>query len=182
MPQRRSNNNTTTPKKRARGVRLTPEQKTAAQTLFLTVFAQSANLTAACRRAGIDRSTVYRWQEHDTAFTVRYHEAEAEANDVVRAAIFQRAVNGVDKPLHHNGRLVRDEDGRPVTVKDYSDTLLIFLAKARMPEFRDKQQVEISGQLDINTLAAEADAKFSAFLAATRAAEVLGKPDGGAEG
>ncbi len=137
---------TTTPKKRRRGQQLTPDQKRTAQTLFLEEFARNANVTAACRRAGIDRSTVYRWQEHDTAFTIRYHEAEAEANDVVRAAIFRRAVNGVDKPLHHNGRMVTDADGRPVTVKEYSDTLLIFLAKARMPEFRDKQQVEVSGK------------------------------------
>jgi hypothetical protein len=137
---------TVTPKKRRHGQRLTTEQKRTAQETFLLNFAVSANLTAACRAAGVERITVYRWQEHDETFSLRYKQAEAEVNDVVRAAIFRRAVEGVNEPLHHNGRIVKDEQGKPVTVKKYSDTLLIFLAKARMPEFRDKQQVEVSGK------------------------------------
>ena len=173
---------TTLKKRRRRGQRLEDEQRTAAQELFLASFAQTANFTAACRHAGIDRSTAYRWQEHDETFMLRYQQAEAEANDVIRAAIFRRAIQGIDKPLHYQGRLVKDENGKPATVKEYSDTLLIFLAKARMPEFRDKQQVELSGQLDINGLAAEADARFSAYLAAATPASVLGRTDGGTEG
>ena len=175
-------NETTTPKKRRRGQRLTAAQREAAQETFLEHFAQSANLTASCRMAGIERTTVYGWQEHDETFSMRYQQAEAEANDVIRAAIFRRAIVGVDKPLHYQGRLVKDENGKLATVKEYSDTLLIFLAKARMPEFRDKQQVEVSGSLDVNTLAAEADARFSAFLAASATTPILGKPDASTEG
>jgi hypothetical protein len=138
-------NNTTTHKKGRRGQRLTPEQKEIAQNVFLTSFAQNANVTAACRTAGIDRSSFYRWQEKDETFGFCYKQAEAEANDVIRAAIFKRAILGIDEPLHYLGKLVTDEQKKPVTVKKYSDTLLIFLAKARMPEFRERQQVEMSG-------------------------------------
>lgn len=175
-------NDTSAPKKRRRGQRLTAEQRKAAQERFLEHFAQNANLTAACRYAGIERNTVYGWQEHDETFSLRYKQAEAEANDVIRAAIFRRAIVGVDKPLHYQGRLIKDENGKSVTVKEYSDTLLIFLAKARMPEFRDKQQVELSGQLDITGLAAEADTRFRAYATAAATRTVLGKSDGGAEG
>lgn len=132
---------------RRRGQRLEEQQRAAAQATFLASFAQTANFTAACRDAGVDRSTAYRWQEHDEAFALRYRQAEGEANDVIRGAIFRRAIEGIDKPLHYQGRLVKDEYGEPATVKEYSDTLLIFLAKARMPEFREKQQVEQSGEI-----------------------------------
>lgn len=139
-------------------------------------------MLAACKSAGVDRNTIRAWQEHDETFGFQFKQAEADANDVIRAAIFTRAVQGVDKPLHYQGRLVKDERGKPATVKDYSDTLLIFLAKSRMPEFRDKQQVEVSGTLDVNTLASEADAKFSAWLAASTTSPILAKPDASAEG
>ncbi|MGH2517370.1 MAG: hypothetical protein ACRDHP_17110 [Ktedonobacterales bacterium] len=165
---------TSAPKKRRQGKRMSPDEKRRAQAVFLATFATSANLRAAAVAAGIDRNTVYYWQEHDEAFSFRYKQAEADANDVVRAAIFQRAVVGVDKPLHYQGRLIKDEQGQRMTVKEYSDTLLIFLAKSRMPEFREKQQIEHSGTIDVNTLAAEADKKLSVFLAALGAASVLG--------
>lgn len=141
--------------RRKSGQRLTPQQREAAQTLFLETFAKAANVTLACRSAGIERPTFYRWLEHDTPFSIRYKWAEAEANDAIRGAIYRRAVQGIDKPLHHHGQMVTEEVidpktgqkvRRPVTVREYSDTLLMFLAKSRMPEFKDKQQVELSGR------------------------------------
>lgn len=171
-----------TPKKRRSGQHPTPDEKQIAQSVFLEEFAKSANVTAACRQARIARSTLYQWQEHDEAFGLRYGQAELEANDVIRAAIFRRAIVGVDKPVIHQGRMATDTRGAPLTVKEYSDTLLIFLAKSRMPEFRDKQSVEVSGSLDVNSLAADADAKFGAYLAALTSGTVLVKPDTGTEG
>jgi hypothetical protein len=135
-----------TPPKRRSGQRLTAVQRQAAQQLFLEAFAQMANFSMACRAAGVHRSVVYRWQEHDEAFALRYRQAEAEANDRIRAAIYRRAITGIEKPVHHNGRLVVDADGNPVTVREYSDVLLMFYAKSRMPEFRDRQQVELTGR------------------------------------
>lgn len=154
QPQTPNTSTPTTRKRRRQGVRLTPEQRRAAQDVFLHEFAIRANLTSACRAAGIDRSTAYDWQERDEAFSFRYKQAEAEANDVLRAAIFQRAVQGVEKPLHYQGRVVQrkvidPETGKDryvdVTVREYSDTLLIFLAKARMPsEFRERASLDLT--------------------------------------
>jgi hypothetical protein len=142
--------NNATLKKRRGGQRLNAQQKKAIQETFLESFAQNANVTVACRKAGIDRSTVYRWKEHDETFSFRYNQAEVEANDVIRAAIFKRAIIGVEKPLHFQGRVVTDEHNQPMTVTEYSDTLLIFLAKARMPEFREKQQIDITTHPDVS--------------------------------
>jgi hypothetical protein len=158
--------NTATPKRRRVGQRPSAAEKRLAQDVFLRTFADNANLRAACKAAGIDRSTVYRWQEHDDAFSFRFKQAEADANDVIRAAIYQRAIQGVDKPVFHAGVVAG-------AVREYSDTLLIFLAKSRMPEFRERQQVDISGQLDINGAADEADRKFASLLAGSAAASIL---------
>jgi hypothetical protein len=126
-------------RRRRQGQTLTPEQRATAQALFLDQFRRIATVTMACRSAGIHRDTVYHWLAHDPTFAAEYEVAEAEANDLIRGALFQRAVLGVKKPLHWHGQLVYDQDGTPVTITEYSDSLLMFLAKARMPtEFRDR--------------------------------------------
>src|SRR5258707_9693998 len=102
------NSNTATPKRRRVGQRPSAAEKRLAQDVFLRTFADNANLRAACKAAGVDRSTVYRWQEHDETFSFRFKQAEADANDVIRAAIYQRGLQGVDKPLHFNGRMVTE--------------------------------------------------------------------------
>lgn len=157
--------------RRRKGQRLTPEQKRQAQDTFLKTFAMNANVRAACLAAGIDRSVIYQWLEKDTAFTVLYHEAEKDADDMIRAAIFQRAIRGYEKPVVSMGKIVYEETpvldalgkpvldekgrpvvryGKPLTETVYSDALLALLAKARMHEFREKQQVEMSGSLDVS--------------------------------
>ncbi|MGZ6360319.1 MAG: hypothetical protein ACXWP0_01390 [Ktedonobacterales bacterium] len=176
---RKPNSDTATPKKKVR-VRvsrepLTPEEHAAAQETFLAAYAMYGNMKAACDKAHIHRSTAYRWLEHDEAFSLRHEQAKQDYCDSLRHEIVRRARDGVLKPVYQG----KEQVG---TVREYSDVLLIFEAKRHMPEYREKQQVEISGSLDVNSLAAEADAKFSAFLAASTATPILAKPDASAEG
>lgn len=153
-------NNTTSPLRvRRRGQRMTAEERRIAQEQFLKTFAKNANVRAACMVAGIDRSQVYRWQEHDEEFSFKFNIATEEANDLIRGAMWLRGVDGITKPVVSMGKVVYVEemgkDGKiekkPLTEKVYSDSLLSLLAKARMPEFREKQQIEVSGALTIKT-------------------------------
>jgi hypothetical protein len=149
----------TPPRVRRHGQRLTKEERAAAQELFLQVFSSTAILTAACKQAGVSRNTVYEWLEKDEPFNLRYHQAELEAQDVVRAAIHRRGIEGVDEPVISQGRLVfineevTLEDGtkvvrqRPLTVKKYSDTVLLRMAGARLPEYREKLDLTMQGQV-----------------------------------
>ena len=129
-----------TPKKRGR---MSATRRKAVQAAFLAAFERSANVTEACHASDIDRSTFYQWLEHDETFTMLYHQAEQIANDAIRAEIKRRGMDGYDEPVYQSGLLVG-------TVHKYSDTLLIFLAKARMSEFREKQQVEVTGHVDVS--------------------------------
>lgn len=134
--------------KRRQGQRLTKEQRAAAQEKFLKSFSMTANVRAACMQAGIERSLVYYWQEHDPSFSLRFNVAEQEANDVIRAELFRRAVQGYEKPVTSVGKAVYDKDGKLLTERVYSDNLLSLLARARMPEFRDKQSVDLNANIN----------------------------------
>jgi len=145
-------NNTTSPLRvRRRGQRMTEDERRAAQEKFLSTFSKNANVRAACMAAGIDRSQVYRWQEHDEEFSLKFNIATEEANDMIRAALWRRGVDGIEKPVVSMGKVVYVEDPKkkgeqiPLMERVYSDNLLSLLAKARMPEFREKQQMELSG-------------------------------------
>lgn len=116
------------------------------QRLFLEAYAEHANILLAARAAGIHRSTVYDWQEHDEDFSFAFHQAKEDAKDTLRAEIYRRAHDGWEEPLASAGMLV----GK---VRRYSDTLLIFHAKMLMPEYRDKQQI------DVNTKTSAQDAQ-----------------------
>lgn len=173
MPEQ---NATTSPHTRIRrqGQRMTAEEKRIAQATFLEAFANTANVRAACKKASIDRSQVYRWQEHDEQFSLRFKQAEAEANDMLRAAAWRRGVEGVEEPVISMGTQVYT-DGKPLTKRVYSDMLLSLLMKARMPEFREKSQVDVnanvSGEVkrsdisdDLRLLTNEQLAQFKAWV------------------
>jgi hypothetical protein len=164
--------------RRRRGQHMTSSERQAAQEVFLQTFSMTANVRAACMKAGIDRSMVYRWQEHDTEFGLKFRQASEDANDVIRAELFRRAIQGVEKPVVSMGKAVyvETEDGRkrPLMERVYSDNLLSLLAKARMPEFRERQRVEMSGpdgepiqmqqQMDLSMLTDEQLAQFKQWL------------------
>ncbi len=156
--------NTPTPytpnvKMRRQGQRMNAKERRAAQEKFLKSFSMTANVRAACLNAGIDRSMVYYWQEHDTEFSLKFNIANEEANDMIRAALWRRGVEGIQRRVISMGRVVYEEEpvldakgkpvldakgkpvvkqGKPIMEPEYSDSLLALLAKARMPEFREK--------------------------------------------
>lgn len=179
------------------------EQAEDAQDRFLATYALSANISVSAREAGVSRPTVYWWQEHDEIFAQRFQQAENAARDALFGAVWNRAVFGWTELVVNSQGIVYETEpvrnpdgstkldahgrpilrrGKPATVRKYSDSLALALLKAKLPEFREKAEVNIHGSLDIIGLAAEADKKFYALLAADAATRVLGEPDPGTEG
>jgi hypothetical protein len=134
--------------KRPQGQNIPPDIKVDVQEAFLEAFIQHGILTRACKEAGISRSTVRQWEEHDASFSPRYAEAKEAVNDVYRDEARRRAVDGTESYVVSQGKIVYSPDGRPLTERKYSDTMLQFVMKARMPEYREKvqQTLEISGK------------------------------------
>ena len=97
-----------------------------AQTHFVSILAQTGNVTAAAQQSGIARSTVYYWRHHDAAFAASWEDAMSEATDRLALEARRRALEGVEE--------VRYFKGEPIgTIRRYSDTLLMFLLRAYRP-------------------------------------------------
>ncbi|MDI6872472.1 MAG: terminase [Bacillota bacterium] len=112
---------------------------TAKKEAFLRALARLGNVSDACRKARVPRRTVYNWKTDDAEFAQAWAEAEETAADALEREARRRAVKGVLKPVYQGGKLAGH-------VREYSDTLLIFLLKGARPEkYAERVKNEHSG-------------------------------------
>ncbi len=103
---------------------------------FLEALASSGNVLVSCRVSGVKRRNAYKHRDRFPAFRRAWDEAIEESTDALEAEARRRGTKGVDKPIYYKGVKID-------TVKEYSDTLLIFLLKAHRPEkFRDNYDIK----------------------------------------
>jgi len=94
---------------------------------FLRALAKTGNVTASARRAGINPKHAHHCYHKWPKFAQAWDRAMVQAVDSLEKAAWDRARDGLDKPIYQGGKLVGWE-------RRYSDTLLIFLLKGRRPE------------------------------------------------
>lgn len=137
---------------------------------FCAALAETANVGRACKAVGMSRSHIYDWREEDPAFAAAWDRAEKVGVTALEDEAKRRAFEGVDEPLTHQGQITyeleplldddglpvcdnrgevvmvprRDAEGRPIpiTVKKYSDGLVVALLKAHAPE-KYRERVEM---------------------------------------
>ena len=114
------------------------------QQKFLDAYSKGTSLSASARIAGVDRTTVYNWKEEED-FARRFADAYEDGNDRIDDAILTRAVDGYLVPMLSMGKVVYGDDAQPMMETRYSDSLATLLAKSRMPKYREKQQLELTG-------------------------------------
>src|SRR5690242_9434258 len=118
---------------RKRPTQLTPEK----EQVFLNSLAAGNTVVHASRAAGVTRATAYAQRKRSATFARAWAEAEEAGVQVMEQEAFRRAVKGLLKPVASAGKVVAH-------VREYSDTLLIFLLKARRPSvYRDTINVEL---------------------------------------
>jgi hypothetical protein len=123
--------------KKRKPIRRSGKSKATNQTAFLSALSQLGNLTAAAEAAKISRQQHYRWLEEDGRdYADRYGAAMQEACDRLESEARRRAVEGVDRPVYQGGKKVG-------AIREYSDTLLIFLMKGAMPH-KYRERVDIT--------------------------------------
>lgn len=106
---------------------------------FLNALAESASVVKACEIAKIGRRTVYEWREKDKDFAAAWERALDIGTDALEDEATRRAFEGWDEPVHYQGVATS-------SIRKYSDTLLIFMLKARRPErFKERQAHEHAG-------------------------------------
>lgn len=106
---------------------------------FLELLAQGHTIVHACAESKLPRQTAYNRRDKDEYFAIEWERALEAGIQVLEQEARRRAVDGVDEPIVYQG-VVTD------TVRKFSDTLLIFLLKAKRPAvYRDNVRTEISG-------------------------------------
>lgn len=156
-----------TPKKRRVGQHMTTKQREETQQAFLKAYEKTANVLTAAEQVGIDRTLVYYWLEHDEQFSLAYNLADKAANLNIEAEIHRRAVTGWKEPVYQLGKYCGE-------ITKYSDILLMFYSKRRMPEYREKQQIDVNANIanqsdiadDLRKLTNEQYAQFKSWVAA----------------
>lgn len=109
------------------------------QAKFLAALKRSPNVSAAAKAAGIARQYVYEVRAGDPDFAKAWEDALGHAIDGAEGELYRRAVKGTRKPVYYQDRKI-DE------LREYSDTLLIFLLKAHKPEkYRETVRSELTG-------------------------------------
>ena len=112
---------------------------------FLEVFSRTGNITTACEElapkygtsAAALRTMVMEYREILDGFAERFDFANDMSADRLEAEALRRAVDGVEETVY--------QAGTPVgTTRKYSDSLLMFLLKARRPAVY-RERVEHSG-------------------------------------
>lgn len=92
--------------------------------LFLTTLGKTGSITKAASRAGVRRTSIYRWRDQNPEFERQMDEAMEIFTDSIEESAVKRARDGVLEPVFHQGR----ECGR---VRKYSDSLAQFILKGR---------------------------------------------------
>ena len=108
------------------------------QELFLEELSARGSVVHACEAADCSRTNAYAERERSAEFARLWDEAKKISVERMEAEARRRAVEGTLKPVFQGGSKVG-------VVREYSDTLLIFLLKAHDPKYRDKQTIEHTG-------------------------------------
>lgn len=155
MAKRRTNR---TPKKRA-----SPQRKRSAPDwapAFLAALAETSNVSEACKAVKIGRRTFYDRRDGDQEFADAVRDALDVGCDALEREARRRGFEGYHAPVIYKGELAgtwildgqvvaKDTPGaklEPLTVRKFSDVLLLALLNAHRPEkFRHNHKHEVSG-------------------------------------
>jgi hypothetical protein len=99
----------------------------AMRTAFLEHLAISANVAACERLVNVSPGSAYRERRRTPQFALDWDAVMHQALDELEARLFERAVHGVEKDVYYAGKSC----GR---VRNYSDTLAMFILRARRPD------------------------------------------------
>ena len=174
---------------------MTEHQLATTKKRFLEAFSQHGVISRACqhvrtnRKATLDRSRHYKWLSEDPQYREAFIQADAAFTESLIGEAITRARDGKPKPIIWQGQLmgrwvdkagktVKEDDPKalkfiPLTVQEYSDVLLMFLIKAKRPEYRENHREALPPAADGAKSADEMFAQAEARAAAAQAPKAL---------
>jgi hypothetical protein len=128
-------------------------QREAAKQTILEMLSRTNVIQAAIDHAGITRTTYDNWVNSGFLSQLELDTAYKRYQDMLRGEIMKRTFVGEEQPLVQNGRIVKDEDGKKITIFKKDNRLLMDLAKRHLPEYQvaDKLDITTHGDFGIPT-------------------------------
>jgi hypothetical protein len=121
-----------------------------ARKCFIEALKATGNVSEACRRAGgFTRQHAYKMRDRFPAFRAEWDEAEQDATDALELEARRRAIEGVATPLVSMGKLVKDDDGKVIEIREYSDNLMALLLRGHRPE-RFRENINVTGTITLD--------------------------------
>lgn len=103
--------------------------------------------------------SAYNWRDNDPNFAADWDRAKELGLEALEDEATRRAFDGVDKAVVYQGEIT-------TTVKEYSDTLLIFLLKGGKPQkYRDRTELSGPGGGPLEITETERSARVAGLLA-----------------
>jgi|SRR5579864_26340 len=112
-----------------------PEISDVKRRAYLAAYSVTGRFDHAAAAAGVTLRTGWNWRhEGDELFNKAVAMAQGLAADRLEAEIYRRGVEGFERPVYQQGRMVGTE-------RVFSDVLLIFAAKGARPEkYRERYE------------------------------------------
>ncbi|MCZ4315159.1 terminase [Comamonadaceae bacterium G21597-S1] len=108
--------------------------------VFLVELHCGETVRDAARTACVARCTAYRWRDDDAEFAEAWDDAIDAGTELMEREAIRRGMSGVTRPVFHKGKVCGH-------LQEYSDTLLIFMLKARRPDvYRERATFEHTGK------------------------------------
>ena len=122
---------------------------------FIEALAELGSVRHAAEASGLERTFAYQLRATHEAFAARWKDALADSADVLEQEARRRAMEGHAEPVIYQGKLCyrmdidgemeKDTNGNaiPLTMRKFSDTLLMCLLNANNPEkFKYRAEVK----------------------------------------
>ena len=125
--------------------KLTPQVKEKLKDLL----SQTGNLEASAAECGVTARAVYYAMDRDPELKEEISQARERACMQIEKEMYRRGITGISKGVYYQGERVDEE-------KEYSDKLLLALAKANMPHrFAERSYQFVQNNLEVSSGAKE---------------------------
>jgi len=108
-----------------------------AKNLFLEEVSRTGLLAKSAKVIGVNSRFIKKHLEDNQEFFEAYEEALLMYQESLQAEMHRRAVEGVEEDVYFQGVVCGQK-------RVYSDSLLTTLTKAKVPEFRDRQKLDVA--------------------------------------
>ena len=109
---------------------------------FLTTLSEIGSVSEACRRHCICRTTIYARRDEDETLAAAWEQAKALAVEALEDEAHRRAVVGIKKTIYYQGEKCGTE-------RVYSDHLLTLLLRGNNEKYRDKRDLNVTGDITL---------------------------------